>query len=216
MARTDDRPADSEWTLLAEKHPILARLPLQLKAEAAKKCFVAGDLLFRRGTRPKAMLFVVAGEVRLVRHTAAGRQVILQRSRSGFIAEASMEAKAYHCDILAAEEGSVVLFPVQGFRHALDESREFRQMWVSQLAGEVRRLRAQSERMHLGRAADRIVHYLESEGRSGVVTLTQSRKAWAAELGLSHEALYRALARMQAEGVISLCSETISLLGPGD
>jgi len=207
--------ANIDWGRLAGKHPILARLPVKLQTQSALRHFIAGDLLFRRGSRPKAMLYVIAGELRLVRHTAGGRQVILQRSRSGFIAEASMESKAYHCDIVAVEEGSLVLLPLQAFRHALEESREFRQMWMSKLAGEVRRLRAQNERMHLNKAADRIVHYLESEGLNGVVTLTQSRKAWATELGLSHEALYRTLARMEADGMVSVKEENISFVTPG-
>ncbi len=51
-------------------------------------------------------------------------------------------------------------------------------------------------------AAQRIVHYIETEGRGGVLVLEQSRKAWAAELGLSHEALYRTLRRLQADGTL--------------
>ncbi|MDZ7802727.1 hypothetical protein [Thiohalophilus sp.] len=43
---------------------------------------------------------------------------------------------------------------------------------------------------------------MESEGVDGVVILEQSRKAWAAELGLSHEALYRTLRRMQDSGML--------------
>ncbi len=43
--------------------------------------------------------------------------------------------------------------------------------------------------------------YLESEGSDGSVSLTQTRKAWAAELGLSHEALYRTLKKLQADSI---------------
>jgi DNA-binding phage protein len=54
--------------------------------------------------------------------------------------------------------------------------------------------------MCLHSATDRITHYIETEGSDGVVTLSQSRKSWAKDLGLTHEALYRALRRMQNEG----------------
>jgi DNA-binding GntR family transcriptional regulator len=44
-----------------------------------------------------------------------------------------------------------------------------------------------------------------------MVTLTESRKAWAAELGLTHEALYRALRRLQADGTLDINANRITL-----
>ena len=62
-------------------------------------------------------------------------------------------------------------------------------------------------------AADRVVHYIESEGAGGQVTLGQSRKAWALELGISHEALYRVLRRLQDEGVLVIDDDKLQLTG---
>jgi CRP/FNR family transcriptional regulator, dissimilatory nitrate respiration regulator len=73
-----------------------------------------------------------------------------------------------------------------------------------EIAREVRRLRAQCERLSLHGAADRIIHYIEAEGSNGIVILNQTRKAWAAELGLTHEALYRALRRLQTDGTLDI------------
>ena len=53
-------------------------------------------------------------------------------------------------------------------------------------------------------AAERILHCLEFEGADGEFLLTQSRKAWACELGLTHEALYRALKSLRSKGVIDV------------
>jgi CRP-like cAMP-binding protein len=64
-------------------------------------------------------------------------------------------------------------------------------------------LRSQCERLALRGATDRIEHYIEAEGNNGRLELSRTRKAWAAELGLTHEALYRALARLQRSGRIS-------------
>ncbi|MCD6040705.1 MAG: putative Dnr-like transcriptional activator, partial [Burkholderiales bacterium] len=49
-------------------------------------------------------------------------------------------------------------------------------------------------------AAERIEHYIESEGENGRIELPRTRKAWAAELGLTHEALYRARADLRRSG----------------
>ena len=199
------------WQALVVAHPDLARMPETLREVAQLQAFGPGETVFRQGERPKAMLCVLSGEIRLVRPSRAGGEVILQRSRGGFFAEASLESKAYHCDAVAAAEGRLLRFPLRAFRAAIETDPGFRSAWIAHLAAEVRKLRAQSERLSLHGAAERIVHYLESEGKDGVLILTQTRKDWAAELALSHEVIYRTLSRLQAEGVISIADERIAL-----
>ena len=53
--------------------------------------------------------------------------------------------------------------------------------------------------------------YIEAEGVSGAITLNQSRRAWATELGLTHEAMYRTLRRLQAEGVLDIDRKQIAM-----
>lgn len=204
-----------EWPALVESHSELARIPPALKAAARQQAFAAGETLFRQGDRPKAMYCVLDGEVRLLRRSPKGGEVVLQRSRGGFFAEASLESKAYHCDGVAAADGRLLAFPIRAFREALDGDAAFRNDWMAQLAREVRRLRARCERLSLHGAEARILHAIESEGTAGTLALVQSRKAWAAELGLSHEALYRTLARLQAEGTLVLDGARLTLRQPG-
>lgn len=204
-----------EWPALVESHSELARIPPALKAAARQQAFAAGETLFRQGDRPKAMYCVLDGEVRLLRRSPKGGEVILQRSRGGFFAEASLESKAYHCDGVAAADGRLLAFPIRTFREALEGDAAFRNDWMAQLAREVRRLRARCERLSLHGAEARILHAIESEGTAGTLVLAQSRKAWAAELGLSHEALYRTLARLQAEGTLVLDGARLTLRQPG-
>lgn len=200
-----------DWDTIVRAQPALATIPAALRAGAQLRRFAAGETLHRRGDRPVAMLWVLGGELRLLRHAVDGSQLIMQRVQSGFIAEASMEASAYHCDVVAAAAGTVLRFPLPLFRAELERDAAFRQAWMRGLAQEVRKLRAQSERLSLHGAAERIVHYLETEGSDGAVTLTQSRKAWAGELGLSHEVLYRTLRRLRDDGVIQIDGKRIAL-----
>jgi CRP/FNR family transcriptional regulator, dissimilatory nitrate respiration regulator len=197
------RPSEEPWSALVRTHAELAAFPAQLRNAARGIHARAGETLFRLGSRPRLMLFVIAGEVRLVRRTASGTDVVLQRARSGFVAEASLESARYHCDIEAVTDARLLGFPRDLFREALGQDAAFRDFWMRRLAAEVRTLRAQCERLSLYSAADRIEHYIEAEGRDGRLELRQTKKAWAAELGLTHEALYRALAGMQREGRIT-------------
>ncbi|MBI4988614.1 MAG: Crp/Fnr family transcriptional regulator [Rhodocyclales bacterium] len=202
------------WPALAAARPELAHIPAALRDAARVRALAAGETVFRQGDRPKAMFCVLDGEVRLLRRSREGGEVILQRSRGGFFAEASLESKAYHCDAEATAAGRLLAFPLRAFREALEGDAAFSNAWMAQLAREVRKLRARCERLSLHGAEARILHAIESEGTAGTLALARSRKAWAAELGLTHEALYRALARLQAAGTLSLDGERLTLRQP--
>ncbi len=199
MSRTIDK---LEWASLVKTQPAAALIPETLRLEAMQIDAPSSQTLFRTGDPVRYVYLVISGEARLVRWDRHGGEIILQRSRGGFVAEASLDSRKYHCDGIASEATIILEFPASAFRAALEYDSVFRKAWQSQLAKEVRKLRAQCERLSLNNAADRITHYIEAEGTDGALTLTNSRKSWAAELGLSHEALYRTLRRMQDEGLL--------------
>ena len=198
---------DTDWP----KNKELASMPCALQAAAVWLEVAQDAQLFRIGQRPRTMFYVLSGEMRLTRTSLDGAEIILQRTRCGFLAEASIETSAYHCDAVAFEPVTALGFPIAIFLNALEVDVTFRKAWTSNLVQEIRRARARSERLTLKSAAKRVLHFLESEGQNGVLKLEQSRKTWSAELGLSHEALYRTLARLEKEGVISVKDNTIRL-----
>ena len=201
-----------DWQALIESQPPLACIPPALRMVTEYRKTKAGETLFRIGDRVEGMYCVITGEVRLIRHDQHGAQIVLQRSRGGFIAEASLGSKIYHCDAVAAKGGAVLRFPARQFRASLDENALFRDAWITHLASEVRKLRAQCERLSLNSAAERIIHYIESEGIQDTISLNQSRKAWAAELGLTHETLYRTLRRLQEDGTLDIDGTKIAIV----
>jgi len=195
---------EHDWEALTELQAELASTPEQLRQGVEHLSLPAGGTLFRTGARPARIFWVLDGDVRLVRRSRNGAEVVLQRASSGFVAEASLDSPAYHCDAIAAQPSRLLAFPIGAFRKALADDEQFRAFWMRRLAREVRTLRSQCERLALRSAADRIEHYVESEGKNGRLELARTRKAWAGELGLSHEALYRALAELQRSGRIDI------------
>lgn len=193
---------------------LLAAMPVSLRTAAVRQDLRRGERLFASGRRPAFLYLVLAGELLLLRTSRDGAEVVLQRVRQGPFAEASLDARAYHCDGVAGAPSTILALPIAGVRTALDEVPGFRRAWVAGLAAEVRRLRAQCERLSLNGAEERILHYVQSEGRDGEVRLPSTRKAWAAELGLSHEALYRALARLAAQGRLEADGRRLRLRPP--
>ena len=198
----ESRPAAAsrlDWKSLALGSPLLAALPGPARRITRLLEIPLHTAMFRQGDRPTAMFFVLSGEVRLIRRSGAGGEIILQRSRHGFLAEASLDQSAYHCDAVAAEPSSVLAIQRDAFSKAL-AVEAFRDKWIAHLARELRRVRAHSERLSLKTARERVLHFIETEGERGTINLSQSKKDWAAELGLTHEALYRALAKMEKRG----------------
>ena len=72
-------------------------------------------------------------------------------------------------------------------------------------------LRTRLERRNIHSARDRLRHFFAvnvgADGRT--VALSGTFKELAADLGLTHEALYRTLARMEADGEIERTGATI-------
>jgi CRP-like cAMP-binding protein len=211
MQRSVPMPEHADWTALGRVSPLLAALPERIRRSTHTQAVPKAAQLFARGDRPQAMYFVVSGEVHLVRSSLTGDQVVLQRAQGGFLAEASLDQTRYHCDAIAVRPSELLKIPRKAFRDALTDAG-FAKAWMAHLAGELRRVRAQTERMALKTAEARILHYVETEGREGSIILHRSKKDWANELGLTHEALYRALARMERCGLIRVRDRTLTIL----
>jgi len=203
---------EQDWDTAVGARADLAAVPRKLRVGAEPVVAESGQSIFRTGARPARMFWVLDGEVRLIRRSRQGGEIVLQRASSGFLAEASLDSPAYHCDAVAAAPSRLLAFPIAAFRETLLEDEAFRAFWMRRLAREVHALRSQCERLALNSAAERIEHYIESQGQEGRLELRRTRKAWAAELGLTHEALYRALAALQRSGKLAAVQKNGSLL----
>lgn len=212
MTPQDITPA--HWADLTACHPDLHHLPPPIAGKAKLMTLAPEAVLFRRGEPPCVVHYLVEGEIHMLRHSRNGGVAILLRAQRGFFAAASLDAPAYHCNAVAKLACSVLTFPLPAFQAALDDSKAFRRATFAQQAKEIRRLRSQCERLSLPTAQGRLIHYIDIEGQDGVVDLTQTVKALAAELGLTHETLYRTLAQMEKTRVLKRTGNRIELHAP--
>lgn len=177
-------------------------LPASLTTLSSQVELRKGDRLFLQRQRPKRMYFVVVGEIVLERTGEQGHALVLQRVRQGFLAEASLQSMSYHCDAVVTAPGQAVELPIEPLRVELAADSDFALRWIGMLNAEVRRLRAQCERMSLKGVNERLLHMIETEGVDGRLRTASGLKSLATELAVSHEALYRALAGLEKAGVI--------------
>lgn len=197
-------PESPSWITLVEPTK-LARRQLQ-----------PGEALFRQGDAVTAVYVVQTGRVRLVRHLADGSTLALHAARAAeTLAEAALFADAYHCDAVAEVPSEVTAVPKPDLLTALAAHPEAALAITRELAARLRDLRAQLELRNVRSAPERILCWLRMRA-DGIPPLVRIDRPWteiAAEIGLTHEAIYRALARLEREGrirrgdgVIRLCS----------
>jgi CRP-like cAMP-binding protein len=155
----------------------------------------------------------------LVRHGRQGEEVVLHDARPGeFLAEASLDSARYHCDAVTSQPSVVLRATKADFQRLLADDPDFARSWMALLAAQLRTARARVERLSLRSAEERIRHLLLSEGRGArcELDITGSLKDLARRLGLTHESLYRTLARMQQDGVIAREGPRLSLAKDDD
>ena len=172
-------------------------LPAQLHELCIGAYYKKNDRLFLTGKMPDSMFYVVAGEVTLERTGLQGEPVVLQRTRQGFVSEASLKVSKYHCDALAITDTNVIKIPIKVLADVLDKDSEFSSRWISMLNLEVRRLRLHCERLSMKSVRDRVLHLINTEGQDGHYAIGTGLKTLAGELGVTHEALYRTLAILE-------------------
>lgn len=158
--------------------------------------------LFLTGERPRWMFFVVSGEVTLERLSQHGDPVVLQRTRYGFVSEASLQSPKYHCDGRVVANSEIIQIPLSALADALNSDSAFAARWIRMLNQEVKRLRLQCERLSMKSVKDRVLHLIDTEGKNGQYQVTSGLKSLAGELGVTHEALYRTLALLEKNKTI--------------
>src|SRR6516164_11175119 len=174
-------------------------------ASAVERALKAGQTLFRTGARTVGLYQIVKGKVRLARLDRSGREAVLQAAGPGeMFAEASLFSSTYHCDAIATTDAIVRLYPKAILIEELERDPKIARAFAAMLAHQVMTLRTRLEQRNIRSARDRVRHYLavnaDPSGRA--VRLSTTLKDIAAELGLTHEAVYRTLAEMSADGEI--------------
>ncbi|WP_218918056.1 Crp/Fnr family transcriptional regulator [Noviherbaspirillum massiliense] len=165
----------------------------------------AGTALFRQGDQPFAVFRLMSGQMRLLRVTPNGAQVPMHTVGPGeLFAEASLFSPRYHCNAVATKDSTVLVYPKGEIVRQLKADPEEMWKFAAELAHRVQGLRTRLEVRQIRSAPERVLQALclrcEASGRwkqDGTL------KQFAEELGLTHEALYRALTRLEQDGRIT-------------
>jgi len=178
------------------------------------KSFAKGETIFHLGERAEAIFKVIKGEAHLYRHNQSGNRVLLYRAFEGnYFAEASLSSDAYHCTAESIKASEIQIIDSNKMTRLLNQSPGFASKWILILSSELRRQRASVERLNIKSAADRIKHYILTEGDSwGEIQLQGSLSDLSEVLGLSRESLYRTLSKMEKIGELERSDQSLKLI----
>ena len=178
----------------------------------------AGAALFRQGDASFGIFLLRSGRIRLQRITPDGAAVSIHLARPGeLFAEASLFSERYHCDAIAEVDSQVWLYPKEHLARSLHAKPESLWAFARELARRLQDLRLRYELKQIRSATERVLQLLRMRsGADGAFIIPGSLKEMAADVGLTHEAFYRALATLEKQGRIARSAGAIRLIGRRD
>jgi len=183
---------------------------------AIERKLIAGQTLFSQGQQSACLYEVVSGKIRLACVDPAGREVVLGFASGGdTIGEASLFSPIYRCSAVATAPAVIRIYQKAALLAEFARNPKAAQAFMARLSRRIIDLRARLERQGIHSARDRVRHYLATYAsmHQRTVVLPGTLKDLAAELGLTHEALYRTLSEMESDGEIARLKGQIRLEG---
>lgn len=186
----------------------------RLGRAARVETYTTDTMLFRRGDPTRHMFGILEGQACLRRTTFEGAELIIHRAHEGdLFAEAALFSDAYHCDGQALAGSRVAMLSKPAVLNLMQDDGAFAEAFCQRLAGQVQRLRSNIELRAIRSADERIIAALSLRVGTGETNyeLAGTWKGFAQEIGLSHEALYRALKRLELANRVQRQGRSIQL-----
>ncbi len=193
--------------------PHAATSDVWLGITPAHRSLAAGQALFRQGARTSGIFRLAAGRIRLQRCTPGGSVVTMHTARPGeLFAEASLFSPRYHCDGIAQSDADVLVYARAQVLQAFADSPSALLTFAAGLAQRMQSLRQLMELRQVRPAEERVLQFLRLHcDAQGGWTAPGTLKQWAEDLALTHEALYRTLARLQRTGMLMRDADRMQL-----
>lgn len=165
----------------------------------SRRTLAAGEALFQAGDPAAALFHVEQGSIRLSR---MGVPLHIAEAGTAF-AEWALFTDRCPCDAVAQSESVVLAFAKTPVLLLLKAHPDLNLAFSAVLARQLHRMRGRLELVRQKGARERVLGYLVRAGAADhAVTLPRTLTEVARDIGITREALYRTLAKLETEGVL--------------
>lgn len=153
--------------------------------------------VFHQEDHTTGLYFVVKGCVHLIRVNEHGEDVVIHRALEGeTFAEASIFSDNYHCSALAVDDTKLIKIHKNAVLDEISSNADFALYLSKRFAMQVQAQRRLREILSIRNASERVFAGMCIGMLDGPIN------AFASEIGLTHEATYRALKQLSKHGKI--------------
>ena len=183
-----------------------------------RRTLSAGQLLFSLGSPVESVFRVVSGSVRVEIRPEDGRQLVACRASCGELIGADHLTRQFYGVTATVDETTVVdAVGCETVLKFITKDETLLRKYLDCLTWQQGKLCESLERISIQSAQQRVLHLLETLTRrngSDSVDLKGRVKSLSYDLNLTHEATYRALRKLEAEGFIQRDDGHIRLIRP--
>jgi CRP/FNR family transcriptional regulator len=217
---------------MMENNAVLADLPLlsQLTDEQREavirvghdKALERGEILFHEGQPSEAMFALLSGQLKLVRYSPKGRELLIHLVHPGqTFAEAALFAGAtYPATAEAIQSSKLWCLPREALLELLGASPELGVSMLGSISLWTRKIVSKLELHTHRRVEERLAIYLMS--RAGPlelepghrIELSEPRNLIAAQCGTAPEVLSRTFRRLEDDGVLEAAPRHVTITDP--
>ncbi len=192
----------------------------RVAAAGFERSYERGAIIFNEGETAEALFVVLAGQVKLMRYSSKGRELLLHLVHPGqTFAEAALFAGVtYPATAEVVEPARVWYLPRAALIDLLRGSPELALAMLGSVSMWTRRLASKLELLTQRRVEERLALYLLARAgtdhpESGAtIELAQPRNLIAAQLGTGPEVLSRTFRRLEDDGIIAAAPHHVTVL----
>ncbi|RPI63972.1 MAG: Crp/Fnr family transcriptional regulator [Planctomycetaceae bacterium] len=189
----------------------------QLVSTCRHTTLAGGDIIFSPLQAADRFFVVLAGKVKIYKTSPRGDEQILHLYGKGeTFGEAAMWAKInYPAFAEALEKTEIISISRENLGKAVAANPDLAMGMLAGLSAKLRDFNRLIEELSLKEVPARLAGVLLKEARhakSRTITLKQTKRQLAAQIGTIAETLSRALGKMKADGLIEVSGSTVEIL----
>ena len=174
--------------------------------------FKKGELIYCQNQEADSIFTLQSGRLKIERYTSDGKPVPLRIVRPGeMFGELAVLNRMYLDNALCELDSCVVTYPIALIQRAIDCQSETMKLFASNMLKTIQSMSHSLELRTIRSAQERVLRYLSlvKEADEKYIQLDRPYKDIAEQIGLTPEALYRTLAKLEQGGLISRSGSTI-------